>query len=417
MTEIREPDDLVVGRAPDVTARPVTLRRDRRRRVLGGVASGLAARLGVDPLWVRVGFGLVALAGGAGAIAYALAWLLLPEVDEVPLRTDVRPTAQRTAGVAAAVLGVLVGLRGSGLWFGDAVVWPLAVVGLGGALIWERSDAAERARLGALAHRMPGRPLEAATGPLAFLRLAAGGAIVLAGLAGLIASGDAEDQVRALLIGGAAVLGGLALALGPWVVRLRSEAEDERRRRIRSEERAEVAAHLHDSVLQTLTLIQRSDAPPEVLRLARAQERELRTWLSGRDAGAVPTRFRGALEATAARVEERLGVPVEVVVVGDADLDDALLALVAAAAEAATNAARHSGAPTVRVFAEIDDDQVELVVRDEGAGSNPAAVPDDRRGLAESVVGRVARHGGRVHVDTAPGEGTEVVLTLPRGGA
>jgi signal transduction histidine kinase len=357
---------------------------------------------------------LTALAGGTGAVVYAIAWLLLDEVDEVPPRPDVVATPQRTAGVVCVVLGLLVALRATGLWFGDALVWPLVLAGLAGALIWERSDAAERARLGALATRVPGRPLAAISGPAAFVRIAVGGVVVLTGLAILVGAADAADPLQAILQGGAAVFGGIALAVAPWVLRLRSEAEDERRRRIRSEERAEVAAHLHDSVLQTLTLIQRSDAPPDVVRLARAQERDLRAWLSGREGDTVPTRLRGALEATAARVEDHLGVRVEFVVVGDADLDDALLAMVAAAAEAATNAARHSGAPKVSLYAEVEPGRVEVVVRDDGSGFEPAAVPADRRGLTESIIGRVARHDGTVVVDSAPGEGTEIVLTLPR---
>lgn len=190
-------------------------------------------------------------------------------------------------------------------------------------------------------------------------------------------------------------------------------ARSERRERIRSQERAEVAAHVHDSVLQTLTLIQKAAGEPtEVQRLARSQERELRSWLyAGRDTTGT---FERALDALGAEVEEVHGVPVEVVVVGDTALDERVSALVAATREAVVNAARHASAPVVDVYAEVEPTLVSVFVRDRGKGFDPGAVPEDRHGLAGSVVGRMVRHGGSAVVRSAPGEGTEVRLELPR---
>ena len=215
------------------------------------------------------------------------------------------------------------------------------------------------------------------------------------------------------LAGVAITLIGLGLIFGPWATRLASQLAEERRGRIRSEARAEMAAHLHDSVLHTLALIQRTDASPEVVGLARRQERELRAWLYR---APVPPegRLRPAVEEIATRVEQRHNVPVDVVVVGDAPLDDAARALVDACQEAAFNAARHSGAPLVSVYVEVEPDELTGFVRDEGKGFDPEAVPTDRRGIADSIRGRIRRHGGSVTIVSSPGEGTEVQLRLPR---
>jgi signal transduction histidine kinase len=173
-----------------------------------------------------------------------------------------------------------------------------------------------------------------------------------------------------------------------------------------------VAAHLHDSVLQTLAMVQRSDNPAEVAALARRQERELRAWLAGRPAPGQGGRLASALEAAAAEVEEQHGVPVEVVVVGDRDLDQAHEAVVAAAREAMTNAAKFGAGSPVDVYAESDGSRTQVFVRDRGPGFDPRAVPADRRGVSESIVGRMERHGGHARVTSAPGSGTEVEIVL-----
>jgi signal transduction histidine kinase len=206
---------------------------------------------------------------------------------------------------------------------------------------------------------------------------------------------------------------GLGLVAGPFVVRLVRQRDDERRERVVQQQQADVAAHLHDSVLQTLALIQRrAQDPRAVVALARAQERDLRSWLFERTDPAGGT-VRSELDRAAGEVEATHGVPVEVVVVGDRPVDDALRAAVRAAREAMVNAARHSGADVVDVYAECGEEAVEVFVRDRGTGFDPGAVPADRMGLSGSVVGRMARHGGSARVRSAPGEGTEVALTVP----
>ena len=398
--------------ATQVPQRPATsaaIVRSRTNRVLLGVAGGLGERLGVDPALVRVAFAVLALAGGAGVVLYLLAWAFSVEPDaEGAVRRPVRrPSPRQALALGMVVLGTLLLLRELGLWFGDQIVWPIALAAAGSAVIWARGD--DRARW------LPGNPIEALfTGRVGLIRILVGGLLVASGLglgfantgADLAAAGDA-------LLGVAITLIGLGLIFGPWATRLAAQLAEERRGRIRSEARAEMAAHLHDSVLHTLALIQRADASPEVVGLARRQERELRAWLYR---APVPPegRLRPAVEAIATRVEQRHNVPVDIVVVGDAPLDEAGKALVDACQEAAFNAARHSGAPLVSVYVEVEPDELTGFVRDEGKGFDPDQVPTDRRGIADSIRGRVRRHGGTVSIVSSPGEGTEVQLRLPR---
>jgi signal transduction histidine kinase len=214
------------------------------------------------------------------------------------------------------------------------------------------------------------------------------------------------------------VIAAIVLALGPWWLRIARDLALERQAKARAEERVDIAARVHDSVLQTLALIQRrADDPQKVIQLARMQERELRSWLfEGRDpdeAGEELTVAAGVRKIQE-DVESRYGVPVEAVTVGDCDLDDNLTALLAAAGEATVNAAKWSGAGVISLFAEVEAGEVSIVVRDRGKGFDPEAVPEDRKGLAESVHGRMTRRGGTAVVTTAPGEGTKVTLKMPR---
>ncbi|MDH3755364.1 MAG: ATP-binding protein, partial [Acidimicrobiia bacterium] len=245
-------------------------------------------------------------------------------------------------------------------------------------------------------------------------RVAAGLGLAVAGIVLMLTVNlDFGEAWESLLVLGI-VITGLTLLFAPWVWRLISDLSEERRRRIRSEERAEVAAHLHDSVLQTLALIQRNPNDSQtMMSLARRQERELRDWLYGdRNTATSDRRFRRAIETIAAEVEDLHRVPVEVVVVGDRPVDESLEAVLASMREALINAARHSGADHIDVYAESRDDMIEIFVRDKGSGFDPASVPDDRRGLSESIVARTERAGGTAVVETAGGEGTEVALTL-----
>jgi signal transduction histidine kinase len=206
---------------------------------------------------------------------------------------------------------------------------------------------------------------------------------------------------------------GIALVTGPWWMRTVSALSDERRERIRSQERAELAAHLHDSVLQTLALIQRNaQSPREVSRLARGQERELRGLLYREQQAS--GQLAEQLRTTAAEVEDAYFVTVEVVVVGDAEVNDKLLALIAAAREALVNAAKHAGVATISLYAEVESDAVTAFVKDRGIGFDPADIADDRQGVRGSIVGRIERYGGTATIKSAPGQGAEVQLRIQR---
>jgi len=235
--------------------------------------------------------------------------------------------------------------------------------------------------------------------------------VVAAGIVFLQATG-ALSAARDVLLAVLVVAVALSVILAPMIVRLARSLSAEREERIRSQERAEMGAHLHDSVLQTLALVQkRADDPRAVAALARTQERELRAWLAGREGG--HDRLAAALEAVAGEVERAHGVDVEVVVVGDRELDERSEALVAAAREAMVNAAKFGEGSPVDVYAEAADGELSVFVRDRGPGFEVAAVPADRRGVRESIVGRMTRHGGRASIHSGHGAGTEVELTLP----
>jgi signal transduction histidine kinase len=246
------------------------------------------------------------------------------------------------------------------------------------------------------------------------MRIAAGALLLLAGFASFSSSIDAIESLGPAITAAALTAAGFTIIFGPWVTSLARDLAEERRNRIRADERTDMAAHLHDSVLQTLALIQRSDDPKRMVTLARAQERDLRNWLYGSE-DALATGLRQALEQAAGTVEDKHDVPVEVVIVGDTPLDASTNALVAAAGEAMTNAAKHSGASRVSVFAEVRDDEIEVFVTDQGVGFSPSDVDTDRHGIADSIRGRMGRHGGGAEISSDPGEGTEVRLSLPRG--
>jgi signal transduction histidine kinase len=393
----------------------------------------------VDVSLVRLAFVVAAAAGGIGFAAYGLGWLLIPAGDSRPARVRIRTgraAVEVALGTAFLLVAVLLTFRALGIWFSDAIVWPLVLIASGGALIWRQSmgggaePPAGELRAPAVVRPGKARSADAITperphGPketaviegrraaAAISRTGLGIALVIA--AGFVflhttgALGAARDVLLAVL---AAVVV-LGVIFAPWIVRLVRSLTQERAERIRSQERAEVAAHLHDSVLQTLAMMQRRAGDPgEVAALARRQERELRAWLADRPAPGQSARLAAALEAAAAEVEESHGVPVEVVVVGDRELDPRHEAVVAAAREAMTNAAKFGGGSPVDVYAESSDSRTQVFVRDRGPGFDTAAVPADRRGVRESILGRMQRHGGRGRITSSPGAGTEVELLL-----
>jgi signal transduction histidine kinase/phage shock protein PspC (stress-responsive transcriptional regulator) len=392
-------------------------------RILAGVAGGLAERLGVDPVIVRLAFVVLSFAAGAGVVAYLVCWALSiePPPSGVPAAPPVAPevATERTIAVGLVVGGLLLVCRAVGAWFGDAVVWPVALGAVGSAVIWTRADSERRARWMRVAKRFPLRTLDTVkAGPVSLFRVVVGGGLIIAGMVVFLVANDAFalGAVRNVLFAIGVTVAGAVLILGPGVWRLVRQLTAERRERIRSQERAEVAAHLHDSVLQSLAMIQRARTAEEMATLARAQERELRAWLYGQGPPPAGT-LRAAAQAVATKVEALYHVDIEVVQVGDLDLDERTQALVQAAGEAMTNAARHSGARRVDVYVEVEPGAVVAYIRDRGKGFDPATVPEDRRGIAESITGRMERTGGSAHVTSASGDGTEIALRLPRTAA
>jgi signal transduction histidine kinase len=370
----------LAARVPAAFAR---LHRRRDGRLVAGVCAGLARTARVDPTLVRLVFVLLTLAAGAGVIAYAGAWLALPEDSGAPVRRR-----RRLTGVLLMLVAVAVALRAVGI--PDSVLWPAVVVAVGAYLLQARQELGPR--------RRRQRRLVAGL-------LVTGGVIAFA----LTVSGTGSQTS---LIAPTGLLLAFGLIVGPWIWRLALERDAERLARIRAQERADVAARVHDSVLQTLALVQRSaDDPKRVAALARRQERELRGWLYGEGASEDDT-LRRTLEDALADVEDLHGIRVEIVQTGDAPLDERLQALVLAAREAVTNAALHAEVDDVSVFVQVGDAEVSAYVHDRGRGFDASAA-SDRRGIADSIVKRLERYDGRASVRSTPGEGTEVELHLP----
>ena len=388
------------------------IRRRNDDRVLTGLAAGIARVLEIDPAFVRAAFVTSSFAGGVGLLAYLVGWVLTldnPDPNATVAwqeRLAVRGTRRRVA-LGMIFLGFLLLLRSFGAWFGDSLVWSVALVSFGFALTWSLVDETRRSSWTRRAFPIGGAAKGGSTG-----RIVAGGVLMTAGLVLYLQSINAAGLVGNVVLAVVVTVAGLVLVFGPWMWRLVSQLTDERRERIRLDERAEVAAHLHDSVLQTLALMQRTDDPRRMAMLARQQERELRGWLYGDEELSTGETLRQALEGLASRAEETHQVPVDVVTAGDLPLNDALRALVGAAGEAITNAARHSGGGLVSVFAEVEGSDVDIYVSDQGIGFDPDSIPADRMGIAESIIGRMERQGGSVTVHSEPGEGTEIHLSV-----
>jgi signal transduction histidine kinase/phage shock protein PspC (stress-responsive transcriptional regulator) len=394
-----------------VPAPPRALRRHRSGRAVAGVAGGLAEHLDVNVLWVRAVFALLAGFGGAGVVAYGLLWMFVPQEPEATPRAESSRQRQQAYGLLA--LGIGFAVLG-GLITGSVAGWvagPLGVAAIGVAIVWREADDAQRRGSGRFGWLWSGSVTGLAWIITGVLLVAAGTILFLLHALNLPAVWFTLLAITVTLLG----VGALTV---PWWLRLVRDLGEERRKRIRTEERAEIAAHLHDSVLQTLALIQKqSDAPREVLRLARGQERQLRGWLygpAGYGAGQDDVTLASALEQVAAEVENTFAISVQHVVVGDCPLDERLAAVVQAAREAVVNAAKHAGVAEVSVYAEIEADRVTVFVRDRGSGFDPDSVGADRHGLADSIRGRMDRNGGQVRLRTAPGDGTEVQLEMPR---
>jgi len=401
--------------------------RDSEAPVIGGVAGGLARHLAVPVLWVRVAFLVATAFGGLGFFFYAGLWLVLPSDSRfdtaapglegasrhgrrpgrIQRLTDVGPAI----ALAALALGVV--LIAQAALGGPAVLWPLLLGVAGLALVWRQADEAQRERwLDSTGRIEPARIVFGRGGWASWTRLGVGLVLIVSALVLVSLEGGSLTVARDTLLVVLLAVAGIGLVAGPWIYRLAADLTAERAERLRSQDRADVAAHLHDSVLQTLALIQKnSHDGPLVARLARSQERDLRAWLYSEETADERT-VAGALRSAVAAVEDAHGVAVEVVVVGDRDHGEAWVPVVQATREAVTNAAKHAGVPRVDVYAEITDRAVDVFVRDRGVGFDPDAVPADRYGVRRSILDRMTRHGGSAEIRSEPGGGTEVRLHL-----
>jgi signal transduction histidine kinase len=402
------------------------LRRTRDNQYLAGVCGGIGERLGIDPTVVRVIAVLLVLGAGTGLLVYIAAWLIMTRQGEdrsIARRITSDPGEMRLAMVVGTlVIAVIVLVAASGLPGASNLAWPVAISAAGLLFVWRGSSADERSELRHVFGQVPlAAELTSGSRRASVIRIVLGVGLVaigLGGLGGLVTTRSTWVATRGFL-GVLAVIVGFAIVFGPtWLRTVRSLTE-ERRERVRSQERADMAAHVHDSVLQTLALIQKAAGDPrEVSRLARAQERELRSWLfEDRPPGSFDDGATTVAVATAIieqEVEDDHGVDVDAVVVGDCPLTDDLQSLLAAGREAAVNAAKWSGATTISLFVEVEPNSVSLFVHDRGCGFDPDTVPDDRRGITDSIRERMTRHGGTAVIRSTPGKGTEVELVMAR---
>lgn len=438
---------------PPAPTHPPTrkLYRSAEGRLLGGVARGLAGHLGLPVSWVRAVFLALSLIDGLGVLLYAAFWFVVPlgTGGSDGMTGATFPATGRDGdrrrflrkldkgqliAVLALVAGALVLVNQWNVGLTNSYLWPVLLIGSGVILVWRQADDSRRAYWVAQWAEVSrhARLFVVVRGTAGVLLVAVGVSVIVLGRTSATYLGSVLQATLAILVG-------VGLLAGPYLVRMVQDLSEERLMRIRAQERAEVAAHVHDSVLHTLTLIQRnSDRSREVARLARAQERELRAWLykqqgdgkngetgrNGKNDGRAengekqPGTLAAAVRATAAEVEDHHGVPVEVVCVGDAPLDERLRAQLQAAREAMVNAAKYGGegGDTVQVFAEVEKHTVFVSVRDRGPGFDADAVPKDRMGVRESIIGRMRRNGGTARLRSAPGEGTEVELEMERHG-
>lgn len=404
------------------------LYRQTDDRLVAGVASGVAAHLGVPVLAVRVAFIVLTPVNAIGAILYAVFWAVLSVApDSPPPRPWRSRNVRQLLPLAALALGGILLASAAGIGKPGLVVgWLVVLIALGAGLIWHQADSERRWR-----RNSPGSPAGTPAGSSAapwlgtlvagtdrrgfLLRMIGGGALVAVGVIGSIAM-LSPLQVAPFLAGllyALLALAGVALVAAPMLWRMFSQLRAEREGRIRQQERAEVAAMVHDEVLHTLALIQRNAADERaVARLARGQERALRNWLYA-PAASPSEKFSAAIGEAVAEVEDTYAVAVESVVVGDRDVCESISALVAASREALVNAARHSGVRTVSLYAEVEPHQSSVFVRDRGAGFDLTEVDHDRHGVRGSIIGRMRRHGGSAEIISEPGAGTEVRLIMP----
>lgn len=394
---------LVRGIIPFVESTPearfLPPHRRMTNRVTAGVAGGIADTLGVRDGYVRAAFVTLTTVWGIGAVIYLLFWIIT--FDRVEDSSIEPVESSRAAGLGLAFVGLLFLLGAVGLWPNAVLVLTAGALSFGTAAVTDPSSPGPFAAL-----------INPAAKRVSKVRLALGGVLLVSGIV-MFSTAIGRIFEFAVVFLAVFLTGlGIFIAFGPWVRRLLTDLSAERNERIRQEERAEVAAHLHDSVLQTLALIQRSDDPQRMAILARHQESELRDWLYGTAPLDGVDLVSTALKRAASRVEEDFQIPVDVVTVGDYRVEERTKALVAAATEAMVNAAKHAGVDRMSLFLEVEDNSLDVIVTDQGRGFEPGRVPRDRKGISESIRSRVERVGGAVEIESEPGEGTEVILRL-----
>ena len=385
---------------------------------LGGVAGGVARHLGWPAWVVRVGFIALTFCNVFTVGIYAGLWMLMdeePPAAQAPGITaashqGMRPqepdsAESRGSGIgritafSMLTIGIIALASRSGLGVSSPFFWPALMAAIGVVLVWLQAD----------------EPAASRKKGASILRLAVGMGMLGAGISLLTAAQIGLDQIPVVLSVVALTVTGLVIVAAPWFVAYQRKLDAAREEKLIADTRADMAAHLHDSVLQTLALIQRqADDPRQVASLARRQERELRTWLYG-DVKTV-TSLKAALVQAGGEIEDERGTPIEVVCVGDVEMDDRLQALVQSAREAMMNAAKHSQAPMIDVYAEVDRDvdppKVQVFVRDRGIGFDMSQIGVDRMGVRGSIIDRMERHGGVALIRTEPGEGTEIRLEM-----
>lgn len=394
------------------------LYRARDHRMVAGVAAGIADHLGIPVVRVRVSFVLLLGLSGLGLLLYAAFWAVVP-----PRPGSSEPPPQRDIYQLLPFVAIGLGmLLVQALLFGSTGVagtagWLVAIIAVGAGVIWHQSAPDRRSQLGE-SLRVPwlGAVVEESDRRSFLLRFIGGGVLVAIGTIGVVAVYSPQDNLDAVLNGiifSLVALAGVSVVAAPVLWRMFNQLRAEREGRIREQERAELAAMVHDQVLHTLALIQRNATDVKtVQRLARGQERSLRNWLY-RPTASPSERLAAALEQAAAEVEDTYAITVETVVVGDRETDERIGALVAAAREALVNAARHAKVQTVSLYAEVEPEQVSVFVRDRGAGFDLESIEEQRHGVRGSIIGRMRRHGGRAEIRSEPGAGTEVRLTMP----
>lgn len=398
---LRQREDANINTVTATIERPqISFQRRQNERAIAGVAGGIADQLGLPAGYVRAAFITLTAIWGLGIALYVILWMVA--FDETSDEAIEPLDRSRVLGAASVFAGGMLVLRGFGLWPVDGLVVVAAALSFGVSLLGNYDWVA--------------RILDPDRKRQSPLQLIGGVLFLLVGL-GVLAWAVAQIPTMGSVATAVLITSmGIALVFGPWLVSFGRQLGDERRERIRQEERSEMAAHLHDSVLQTLALMQRTDDPKRIATLARQQERELRSWLYGASAGTSADGISDALQHAASRLERDFALPVEVVTVGEMEMDDHVRSVVAAASEAMTNAAKHSGADEISVYAEATEGRMDVWVTDFGKGFDMDEIADDRHGIRSSIRQRMERIGGGSSVESVVGEGTEVHLWMNRNG-